>query len=143
MSISSKTHTLSAFVDSKAASNTSYQTFSLIELLSTDNDTDIEFPAYSVLNDYYNDLKKLCVTVSFNEKEYFRFRFKPKILADYLYGNGELSFLILILNDMISPKDFDLKTVKLISRQNLIDALTLIRSAETSFITDYNKFANA
>lgn len=142
MSVSSKTSTLREFANSKTASNTSYQTFSLIEIIG-DEELSIEFPAYSVLNDYYSDLKKLCVTVNFDENEYFKFRFKPKILADYLYGNGELSFLILILNDMISAKEFDLHTVKLISRANLTEALTLIKSAETNFIKTYNNFANA
>lgn len=142
MSIASLTPTLEDFVDSKTSSSISYQTFSLIELIDYDKDIHIEFPAYSVINDYYDELKRLSVTIELTEEQYRMYRYKPKLLADYLYSNGELSFIILMLNELVSAKDFDLRQVRLISKSNLNEILTLIRSAEREFIKEYNSFAN-
>lgn len=143
MSMAALTPTLEDFVDSKTSSSISYQTFSLVEMLDYDENIQIEFPAYSVINDYYDDLKRLSVTIELTEEQYIMYRFRPKLLADYLYSNGELSFIILMLNELVSAKDFDLRQVRLISKSNLNEVLTLIRSAESNFIKEYNSFANA
>lgn len=143
MSMAALTPTLEDFVDSKTSSSISYQTFSLVEMLDYDENIQIEFPAYSVINDYYDELKRLSVTIELTEEQYRMYRFRPKLLADYLYSNGELSFIILMLNELVSAKDFDLRQVRLISKSNLNEVLTLIRSAESNFIKEYNSFANA
>lgn len=143
MSMADLTPTLEDFVDSKTSSSISYQTFSLVEMLDYDENIQIEFPAYSVINDYYDELKRLSVTIELTEEQYRMYRFRPKLLADYLYSNGELSFIILMLNELVSAKDFDLRQVRLISKSNLNEVLTLIRSAESNFIKEYNSFANA
>lgn len=142
MSLASKTSTLEEFVESRTSSSISYQTFSLVEILDFDNDIKIEFPAYTVLNDYYDDMKRLSVSITLTEEQYLQYRFRPKLLADYLYGNGELSFIILMLNELVSAKDFDMRIVKLISKSDLNEFLTLVRSAETEFVKEYNTFAN-
>lgn len=142
MSLASKTSTLEEFVESRTSSSISYQTFSLVEMLDFDNDIKIEFPAYTVLNDYYDDMKRLSVSITLTEDQYLQYRFRPKLLADYLYGNGELSFIILMLNELVSAKDFDMRIVKLISKSDLNEFLTLVRSAETEFVKEYNTFAN-
>lgn len=142
MSLASKTSTLEEFVESKTSSSISYQTFSLVEMLDFDDDIKIEFPAFTVLNDYYDDMKRLSVVIELTDEQYNQYKFRPKLLADYLYGNGELSFIILMINELISAKDFDLRTLKLISKSKLNDFLTLVRSAETNFIKEYNTFAN-
>lgn len=111
-------------------------------MLDFDNDIKIEFPAYTVLNDYYDDMKRLSVSITLTEDQYLQYRFRPKLLADYLYGNGELSFIILMLNELVSAKDFDMRIVKLISKSDLNEFLTLVRSAETEFVKEYNTFAN-
>lgn len=142
MSLASKTSTLEEFVESRTSSSISYQTFSLVEMLDFDNDIKIEFPVYTVLNDYYDDMKRLSVSITLTEEQYLQYRFRPKLLADYLYGNGELSFIILMLNELVSAKDFDMRIVKLISKSDLNEFLTLVRSAETEFVKEYNIFAN-
>lgn len=142
MSIASITSTLEEFVESRTSSSISYHTFSLIELLDFDDNIQIEFPAYTVINDYYDDMKKLAVTIELTEEQYQEYKYKPKLLADYLYGNGELSFIILMLNELVSAKEFDMKQLKLISKANLNELLTSIRSAESDFIKQYNTFAN-
>ena len=72
------------------------------------------------------------------DKEYYTYRFRPKLLANYLYGNGELYFIILLLNDIWSVKDFDFKTIKLIPKTQLSDVLSKINESEKDFIDLYN-----
>lgn len=133
---SSKTATLDSFVRSKPTSQLSYYYLSLLE---KDNTNNIEYDVYNVISDYLNDLKKMCTTVVLSDKEYYTYRFRPKLLADYLYGNGELYFIILMLNDMWSVKDFDTRTLRLISKTDLSNALSSINASEKSFIDTYNE----
>lgn len=132
----SKTATLDSFVRSKPTSQLSYYYLSLLE---KDTNNGIEYDVYNVISDYLSDLKKMCTTVTLNDKEYYTYRFRPKLLADYLYGNGELYFIILMLNDMWSVKDFDTRSLKLISKIDLSNALSSINASEKSFIDTYNE----
>ena len=134
------TSSLDDFVDARTSSNTSYQTLSLVELINEDSRL-IEFPAYNVLNDYYDELKDAAVVINLSDEEYFKYRFRPKLLAYDLYNNTELGFIILILNELMSVKEFDLRQIKLISRSGLAAILTNIKSAESSFIETYNTAA--
>ena len=114
-----------------------------MSLLEKDSSHNIEYDVFNVVSDYMNDLKKMASEVTLTDTEYYTYRFKPKLLADYLYGNTELYFIILMLNDIWSVKDFDFRTIKLISKSDLIDALSKINASEKSFIKSYNEYANA
>lgn len=131
----SETLSLDDFVSSKPSSQLSYYYLSLLE---KDTEHNIEYSVYNVISDYLTDLKKMCKTVTLTDKEYYTYRFRPKLLANYLYGNGELYFIILLLNDIWSVKDFDFKTIKLIPKTQLSDVLSKINESEKDFIDLYN-----
>ena len=131
----SETLSLDDFVSSKPSSQLSYYYLSLLE---KDTKHNIEYSVYNVISDYLTDLKKMCKTVTLTDKEYYTYRFRPKLLANYLYGNGELYFIILLLNDIWSVKDFDFKTIKLIPKTQLSDVLSKINESEKDFIDLYN-----
>ena len=114
-----------------------------MSLLEKDPQNNIEYDVFNVVSDYMNELKAMAKEVTLTESEYYTYRFKPKLLAHYLYGNGELYFIILWLNDMWSVKDFNLKTIKLISNKELSEALSSINASERSFIKSYNESALA
>lgn len=130
--------TLDQFIDSKSSNDMSYYSMSLLE---KDKSSNIEYDVFNVLSDYMNELKAMAKTVTFSEEEYFRYRYKPKLLSKYLYGNSELYFIILWLNDMWSVKDFDLHEVKLIKNKELAEALSKINASERSFVKAYNEAA--
>lgn len=134
------TFTLDQFADSKSSNDISYYTMSLLE---KDDKNNIEYDVFNVVSDYMNELKAMASTVTLSESEYYTYRFKPKLLAKYLYGNTELYFIILWLNDMWSVKDFDLKQIKLIKNTELSEALSKINASEKSFIKAYNESALA
>ena len=136
----STTFTLDQFANSKSSNDVSYYSMRLLE---KDPQNNIEYDVFNVVSDYMNELKAMAKEVTLTESEYYTYRFKPKLLAHYLYGNGELYFIILWLNDMWSVKDFNLKTIKLISNKELSEALSSINASERSFIKSYNESALA
>jgi len=141
--MSTKTNTsftLDQFADSKSSNDISYYSMSLLE---KDPNTNIEYDVFNVVSDYMNELKQMSHSVTLSETEYYTYRFKPKLLAKYLYGNTELYFIILWLNDMWSVKDFNLRTIKLIKNTELSEALSKINASEKSFIKAYNEAALA
>ena len=141
--MSTKTNTsftLDQFADSKSSNDISYYSMSLLE---KDPNTNIEYDVFNVVSDYMNELKKMSHPVTLSETEYYTYRFKPKLLAKYLYCNTELYFIILWLNDMWSVKDFNLRTIKLIKNTELSEALSKITASEKSFIKAYNEAALA
>lgn len=139
--MSTKTNTsftLDQFADSKSSNDISYYSMSLLE---KDPSTNIEYDVFNVISDYMNELKQMSHPVTLSETEYYTYRFKPKLLAKYLYGNTELYFIILWINDMWSVKDFNLRTIKLIKNTELSEALSKINASEKSFIKAYNEAA--
>lgn len=141
--MSTKTNTsftLDQFADSKSSNDMSYYSMSLLE---KDPSTNIEYDVFNVISDYMNELKQMSHPVTLSETEYYTYRFKPKLLAKYLYGNTELYFIILWINDMWSVKDFNLRTIKLIKNTELSEALSKINASEKSFIKAYNEAALA
>ena len=131
---------LDNFVDSKPSNELSYHNLSLLEY---DPTYKIEYNVFNVLSDYINDLKKLSVEVELTKNEYYTYRYRPKLLANFLYGNGELYFIILWVNDIWSVKDFDFRKLKLISRNDLSDFLSKVNASERKFIRSYNESALA
>ena len=136
----STTLTLDQFADSKSSNDISYYSMSLLE---RDPNTNIEYDVFNVVSDYMNELKEMSHSVTLTDTEYYTYRFKPKLLAKFLYGNTELYFIILWLNDMWSVKDFNLRTIKLIKNTELAEALSKINASEKSFIKAYNESALA
>lgn len=136
----STTFTLDQFADSKSSNDISYYSMSLLE---RDPNTNIEYDVFNVVSDYMNELKEMSHFVTLTDTEYYTYRFKPKLLAKFLYGNTELYFIILWLNDMWSVKDFNLRTIKLIKNTELAEALSKINASEKSFIKAYNESALA
>lgn len=135
-----KTATLDSFIRSKPSSQLSYYYLSLLE---KDTKNNIHYDVYNVISDYLPDLKKMSRNVTLSDDEYYTYRYRPKLLAHYLYGNGELYFIILMLNDICSVKDFDMKNLKLISKTDLSNALSNINASEKSFIDTYNEAATS
>ena len=133
-------YTLSQFANSKSQMSISYYTMSLLE---KDPQNNIEYDVFNITSDYINELKDAAVEVEFTEQEYYTYRFRPKLLANYLYGNGELYFIILWLHDMWSVKDFNLHKVKLLKNSDMSRIMTSINMSERDFIRSYNESARA
>ena len=111
----------------------SYQNPSLTEIFD-----DIKFPMFNIVQDYINELKDEAITITFTDKEYYKYKYKPRLLSAYLYGSTEFFSIILQLNDIASEKEFTKKSIKLIPADTMKSLLEKIYIAEQNYLTSYN-----
>lgn len=132
-----KTYTIEQFISFKNTDSISYNNISFLD--EYDN---IKYPVKNIIDDYIDELMELTVEVTMNDKEYLKYKYRPKILAGDLYDNQELDFLILRINGICNMKEFDLKTIKLVKVDSLTSFLTAIYNANKSDISIYNSESN-
>ena len=111
----------------------SYQNLSLTEIFN-----DIKFPMFNIIQDYIEELKDEAITITFTDKEYYKYKYKPRLLSAYLYGSTEFFAIILQLNDIASEKEFTKKSIKLIPADTMKSLLEKIYIAEQNYLTSYN-----
>lgn len=127
------TYTIEQFIEAGTGNPITYSKLSMIEYYN-----EIKFPIFNVIQDYMEEMKLATVTVTLNDKEHIKYMYKPKLLAYDIYGNPELYFIILALNNMCSVKDFDIKKIKLLKTEILNEFITYIYNAEKKAIEIYN-----
>lgn len=130
------TSTLEDFVVAGDDSTLTYHSLSMIE---TSNN--IEFPLFNVIEDYTDDLIAASEEISISDEQKYQYMYRPKLLADYLYGNGELYFIILLINGICNIKEFSLETnkLRLIRKDRLTQILRSIYKSERPQIDKYNE----
>lgn len=128
-----KTHTVQDFIDMKSNDNFTYSTMALY-MQSIEDKTTI-YSSDNVLYTYLEDLKRYAVDYTFNEEEYRKYKYRPKLLAYDIYGSTELYFVILAINDTCNIKDFKKRKVKLLYKSDLSDLLNQIMETETNRIS--------
>ena len=87
---------------------------------------------FNLYEKYYEILLDYTTTVVLDEKEYMKYRFKPKLLSYDLYGTKELHYMLLRLNYMYSVVNFDLREIRVFTRNviPLINEIMIIESEE-------------
>lgn len=130
------TYTLEDFINMQGTDNFTYRNFSILEKING-----IELLDHNLIEDYRAQINDICATCELDIDQYKKYRYFPDLLAYDIYGSTQLDFIILFCNDMIDPKDFDLKVVKLPYGNKLRDALSEIYNAEQYYLAN-NKFFN-
>ena len=133
-----KTSTIAEFISFKNSDDISYNNLSF-----RDKYDSIIYPIKNIIDDYIDELKELIVVVTMSKEEFLKYKYKPTILANDIYGNGELDFIIMRLNDICNAKEFDMQTVNLIKNDDLDDFLTAIYNANKEDIDTYNSVSGA
>lgn len=118
------TYSIEQFIVSCSEIQINYDKLSLIEQ-DNPNRTD-----YNILNDYIDELQEASVTIVMTQEEYLKYSYKPKLLAHDVYGSCELFFIILLINDMCSMKEFNRKKIKMFKPDVLNKYLSAIYNAE-------------
>lgn len=88
----------------------------------------------SVLDDYLPELKAMAKTVTLDDSDLAKYGYKPELLAYEYYGSVELAFVILLLNGMTSPKEFNVKKIKMLTVEDCLTAINTIYNAEEELI---------
>lgn len=91
----------------------------------------------SILLKYQDYLKDYIVDVIFNNEEYAKYKFQPKLLSQELYGTTEMWSSILMINNIYSCSEFNLKKLKLF-RSDIFDFINEVLVLEDSAIKRNN-----
>ena len=121
----------------KVGNDPNYNKFSYKTNLKLEDGSTSIFPLYNVIWDYQEDMMKDAYTTRLTDNEFQRYKYKPKLLAADLYGNPEVYYIILILNDMMEEGEFDSRIIKLLSRSDMQRYLTSIYNSEYMNLSKY------
>lgn len=124
-----QTHTIEEFISRKYEDELTYRNFSIVDYID-----DVELIDRNLLTDYLPEIQKTCVSYAFTTEEYRLYKYAPDLLSYDLYKTTQLDFVLLFLNDMVDPKEFNLKVVKLPNAAALMEALGSILSVNSGFI---------
>lgn len=128
-----KTYTLDQFINAQGSDDITYYNFSILEKFGG-----VEHLDRNIVEDYLPELTKISEIITLSDEEYRKFKRKPDLLAYYAYGSIQFEPFILMLNDMIDPKDFINRKVRLVIRSDLINFFSRLYGAESGYI-DYNR----
>lgn len=126
-----KTYTVQDFISLRTSDEITYYNYSILEYLNG-----FDMFVTSLLYDYDDELQEMAVTVNLTEKERIKYRYKPYLFAYDVYGSSEMEFLIMMLNGIIDPKEFDFNKIKAIPPNKLTETLGRIDSVNETYMNN-------
>jgi len=138
---SQETYTIEQFIACQSDDIMNYKNLSFVDKIQyPELSREFHYSAYNVVSDYIDEIRnEFCVTVSLTDKDMYMYMYRPKLLCDTLYNNGELYYIILIINDMYSVKQFNKSVILLPRRQQMQQLCNYIYNANHVAIQRYNK----
>ena len=124
------TYTLDQFIAMKSSDDMTYNNFSIYEKIDGQNILES-----NLIDEYLDELVALCSIVQLSPEEIKKYKYAPDLLAYDVYGSVQLDFVILAANDMVDPKDFNLRKLKLPTVSKLRSFLNDVYSTNTNWIT--------
>lgn len=124
------TYTLDQFISMKNADDMTYNNFSIYGKIKGQNILES-----NLIDEYLDELTSLCSQVELSLDEYKKYKYAPDLLAYDIYGSVQLDFIILAANDMVDPKDFNLKRIKLPTVSRLREFLNEVYGANSNWIS--------
>lgn len=134
MALPQNTTTIEEFIESGKGISITYPSLSFLDTMS--NGTQVS--VLNVINDYIKEIKNACITVELSKEEQNAYFYKPKLLCYDVYGNPELYFIILLLNDMADVKEFTKPNILMLKKSYMSIILSQIYNAEKEAINSYN-----
>lgn len=114
----------------------SSETMSIKEIVINTHDEKFIVNFTSIIDRYYDILLDHTSIVKLNDEEYLRYRYKPKLLSEELYGTQELHSLLLRLNHITSVIQFDFTELRVFNT-NIIKLINEIMILEDeNYITN-------
>ena len=126
---SDETITVQDFIAMKNSDEITYYNFSIVEYL---NGYDMFIT--NVLYDYEEELRDLSVFIKLTDAERIKYRYKPYLFAYDLYGTREIAFIIMMLNGIIDPKEFDYNKIRVLRYNDLTAIINRIGAINEDYI---------
>ena len=117
------------FIALRSSDEITYYNYSILEYLNG-----FEMFLTNLLYDYQDELDEIAVTVSLTPIEKAKSRYKPYLFAYDVYGSTEAKFIIMMLNNIIDPKEFDFDKVKVIRYGDLITVLNRMQAVNEDYL---------
>lgn len=128
------TYTLDQYIACKSSDTMCYHNLSFVDVYNN-----IAYDTYNVLSDYVSEIKsEYCVQVILSDDEALKYMYRPKLLCFDIYGNTELAFIILIINDMCNVKEFVKKKLYMPRKADMSELIKYLINANSSAIATYN-----
>lgn len=134
MALPQDTTTIEALVQAGKTVIAKYQNFSYLEQASNGTIVVIK----NVIWDYIDELKNASVMVRLSDSEFYKYKYRPKLLCFDVYGNTELDFVIMALNNIADVTEFNSQSFRMLKVQDMNELMTLIYNAEQKAISNYN-----
>lgn len=107
-------YTLSDFIREYSVEDLRVDTFHLKEVFFQNGmKHKIVVNGDNIADKYSAELEENKKIVEFTTKEYYKYRYNPKLLSYDVYGTTELWFFILMANEIYTITEFDLRKVKM------------------------------
>lgn len=119
------------FIALRPSDEITYYNYSILEYLNG-----FDMFITNLLYDYQDEFDDIAVTISFNRVERVKYRYKPYLLAYDLYGSAETKFIIMMMNGIIDPKEFDFDKVKVINYSDLITILNRMQAVNEDYLNN-------
>ena len=130
------TYTLEDFVKMQVSDQLTFRNFSTVAVVNG-----VELTDKNLVEDFLPELMKDAITVDLSRDEYTKYKYAPDLLAFDVYGSVQLDFIILYMNGIIDPKDFDFKSLKLVRSSLLKQFLNHVYGSQR-YILENNKYEN-
>ena len=134
MALPQNTTTIEALVESGKSVTAKYSNFSYLEEASNGSLVAVK----NVIWDYIDELKNASIMVKLTDKEFYKYQYRPKRLCYDIYGNTEIDFVIMAINNIADVTEFDSKTLRMLKVEDMQELITLIYNAERKAIENYN-----
>lgn len=126
---SDETITVQDFIAMRNSDEITYYNFSIVEYL---NGYDMFIT--NVLYDYEEELRDLSVFIKLTDVERIKYKYKPYLFAYDLYGTREMAFIIMMLNGIIDPKEFDYNKIRVLRYNELTTIINRIGAINEDYI---------
>lgn len=130
------TYTLEDFIKMQVSDQLTFRNFSTVAVVNG-----VELTDKNLIEDFLPELMKDAIDVDLSRDEYIKYKYAPDLLAYDVYGSVQMDFLILYMNGIIDPKDFDFKTIKLVRSSILKQFLNHVYGSQR-YILENNKYEN-
>ncbi len=110
----------------------SMHTLHLQSKINTSDDLSLIINCTALINKYWDYIMKKCITYTFSNKDFLKYKYQPKLFCYDYYGNIELWSFLLKVNYMTSFLDFNKKTIKIFDTSivRLLEEILIIEEAD-------------
>lgn len=122
--------TVQEFIALRTTDEITYYNYSILEYLNG-----FDMFITNLLYDYEDEINDIMVTVKLSDIEYYKYRYKPYLLAYDVYGSTETAFIIMMLNGIIDPKEFEFEKVKLLKPGDLSTILNRMQAVNEEYMS--------